>query len=296
MGFCTNCGSPVEAEFCGNCGMKVGSAAAAGGPPSFSTPGAPPSHSVPPPVNIGAPKKRGPLFWILAGCGTLVVIAGIVIAVGGFWAFRAAKQAGLDPELLQKNPAMAVAKMMVAANPDLEFVSVDDARGIITVRDKKTGKKLTVNLAEAQKGKFVFEDETGQKVEMQAQGEGDKASIDIKSAEGRMTLGANTQLPEWLPNYPGAEGAGTFGITSKEGSAATYTFKTNDTVEDVVSFYEDALKNEGLEVQKQATQLPGQGAGAVLGAKDSSSQRTATITVTRQGDATAVFMVFESKK
>lgn len=283
MAFCTNCGASVDGEFCGSCGTKVEASA----PPAGT-----PAPAAMPPVNIGAPKKkRGPLFWILTGCGTLVVLAAIVVMVGGWWAYRAVKQAGLDPELMEKNPAMAVAKLMAVVNPDIEVLSVDDARGVIKVRDKKSGKILSVNLADAKKGKITFEDEEGGKIDIQAQGEGDKASIDIKGAKGEMTLGANTKLPDWLPSYPGAEGAGSFGVSGSSGSAASYAFKTNDAVEDVATFYEDALKNAGLEVEKK-----GQGAGAVVSAKDSGPQRTANIVITRQGDATSVFMTFESKK
>jgi hypothetical protein len=298
MVFCTNCGAPVDSEFCGNCGTKIGSAAAV--PPEASRPPSYPgssSPSAPGPVNIAPKKKKGPWFWVLLGCGGLIVIAGIVILAGGFFVMRTMKQAGIDPELMQKNPAMAVAKMMAAVNPDIEVLSVDDAAGVIRVRDKKTGKALTVNLADAMKGKIVFEDDTSGKVEIQAQGEGDKASLNIKSGEGSLSLGANTEkLPDWLPSYPGAEGTGAVAIRGKEGQSASYTFKTGDAVEDVATFYEDALKNEGMEVEKKAAQMTGVGAGAILAAKDSGGQRSASISIGRQGNTTVVSVTFESKK
>ena len=59
------------------------------------------------------------------------------------------KQAGLDPELMQKNPALAISKLVTAFNPDLEVVKVDDDRGIITVYNKKDNKTLTINLEDA---------------------------------------------------------------------------------------------------------------------------------------------------
>jgi len=297
MGFCTNCGASVDSDFCGNCGTKIGSAAAPGGPPPPPAPSGAPTYTSSAPTSAAPPKKRGPLFWILLGCGGLTLIGGILILGTVFFVYRAAKQAGLDPVLMQKNPAMAVAKMMAAINPDIEVLSVDEAAETIKVRDKKTGKVMSVNLADAKKGKITFEDDKSGKVEFQAQGEGDKAGIEIKSADGSLSMGANAgKLPDWLPAYPNAEGMGNFGINTKEGKAASLTFKTKDPVEDVVSFYEDALKGEGMEVERSTSAITGLGSAVALAAKDSGSQRTATITIGRQADVTTVTLLFESKK
>jgi hypothetical protein len=293
MGFCTNCGTQVDGDFCGNCGMKQGSPAAPGGQIPSPAPEAPPSYSSTPPVNIAAPKKRGPLFWVLSGCGALVVLAGIAVLVFFFFVYRVAKQAGLDPELMQKNPAMAVAKMMAAVNPDIEVLAVDDARGIIKVRDKKTGKTLTMNLEDVKKGKITFQDDESGKVEIQAQGEGENASINIKGVDGSVTVGTNTKLPDWLPNYPGAKDIGNYGLDTKEGNAANFYFKTDDPVEKVLSFYEEKLKAAGLEVERQGQEL---GSSFMLTAKDAEEKRTATVTAGRQDNVTTVTVLFESKK
>jgi hypothetical protein len=296
MGFCTNCGASVDSDFCGNCGAKVGSAGAPVGPPTAPPAGAP-AYSAPAPTSAAPPKKRGPLFWVLLGCGGLILIGGIIFLGLTFFVYRAAKQAGLDPALMQKNPAMAVAKMMAAINPDIEVLSVDEATETIKVREKKTGKVMSVNLAEAKKGKIVFEDDKSGKVEIQAQGEGDKAGIEIKGADGSLSLGANAgKLPDWLPPYPDAESMGNFGINTKEGKAASLTFKTKDSIEDVVSFYENALKGEGMEVEKSASSITGLTSAIVLAAKDSGSQRSATMTIGGQAGFTVISLMFESKK
>jgi hypothetical protein len=298
MGFCTHCGAPVTGPFCPKCGTRVGSAPEANLQSQPSAPAGAPAYQAPVSAT-GAPatKKRGPWLWILLGCGGLIVIAGIIaVSTGVFVAYKA-KQAGLDPALMQKNPGLAVAKMLVAVNPDVEVLSVDEDRGIIKVKDKKTGKTLTVNLEDDKKGKIVFQDDKNQTVELQAQGEGDKAALEVRSADGTMRMGAGAvQLPEWLPAYPGAEGTGTFGMSSKEGKAGTYTFKTNDSVEDVATFYEDALKGAGFTVQKTSTQIPGQGSMIILAARDTSSQRTAQITASKAEEGTTVGMTFETKK
>ena len=80
---------------------------------------------------------------------------------------------------------------MAAVHPDAEVVSVDEDKGMITVRDKKTGKTITMNLRDAQKGKFVFEQD-GKKLQMEAHADGDKGSFELKSNEGSMKFGTGT--------------------------------------------------------------------------------------------------------
>jgi len=295
MAFCANCGSPVEGPFCGKCGTRMSSPPSP--QPQVSSPAEPPVYQ-PPPGGAGAAppkKKRGPLFWVLTGCLGLVVIGGIIVVLLTMFVYQKAKQAGFDPALMQKNPGLAVAKMMAAVNPDIEILGVDEERGVIRVRNKKDGKTLTMDLSEAKKGKIVFLDEKGQRVELQAQGEGDKASLDIRGPEGSMRLGAGAaQLPAWLPAYPGAERAGDFGMEStKEGSAAMVALKSADSVEEVASFYENALKEAGLEVQRNA---PESGEVITLTGADSSQQRTANVMIARTPEGTTIHITFENKQ
>jgi biopolymer transport protein ExbD len=97
----------------------------------------PPQQSFPPPPR----KKSYVMVWVLAGC----VIA---VFLGGYFAWnKMMKEAGLDPELMQKSPALAFAKMWVSRYPDvLEFVSVDDEKRLITIRNKKTSETFTLDM------------------------------------------------------------------------------------------------------------------------------------------------------
>ena len=295
MAYCTKCGVPVSGQFCTNCGAPAGAAeASAAPPPPASGPVIIPAS---PPAAAPSGKKRGPLFWILIGFLGLVVIGGILVVAGGMWFLNRAKQAGVDPGLMQRNPGLAVAKMLLSTNPDVEFLEFDENLGIIKVREKKTGKTLTMDLKDAAKGKIVFRDEKNQQVEIQAKGEGENASVEVKGPEGSMRMGAGAgQLPDWLPSYPGSEGTGTFGVISKEGQGGTYAFKTGDPVGDVVSFYETDLKKAGFEVEKHEMSVGGRGGVVMLTAKHAATQRTAQITVAAQEGTTTVNLLFESKK
>jgi hypothetical protein len=278
MAFCTNCGAPVDGQFCTKCGTRVGAADSAGEKPPSAPINIPatPAPGIAPAQPV---KKRGPLFWVLTGCLGLIVIGVIIVVAGGLFVGQKLKQ--------------AVAKMIAAVNPDVEVLGIDEDRGVIRVRDKKTGKALTVDLAEAKQGKIVFQDDRNQKVELQAQGEGDKASLEIKGAEGTIAVGAGAgKLPDWIPSYSNAEGTGTFGVTSKEGASGSYSFKTSDSVEAVASFYEEALKGENLEVERTS----GQGPVLTLVAKDENSKRSAQIVIAGTAEGTTATITFESGK
>ena len=170
----------------------------------------------PPPAGLPAPKKVSPVVWILGGCAVLVVLAVAAMMIGGLFIAHKVQQAGLDPDLLQKHPELAVVKMMVAANPDAELVSIDESRGIVTVRDKKTGKTVTMNFEDIKRGKMSFESE-GKKVEMEGHGEGDTGSFTVKTDEGTAKFGAGAvKMPAWLPAYGGVSVQGFVSFPSSE--------------------------------------------------------------------------------
>jgi hypothetical protein len=296
MTFCVHCGSPVEGAFCAKCGAKVDAPGAPGAPPAQVPPPQVPHAASPiviPPPPAQAPKKGRFIFWALGGCLALIVIAVILIFSTGIFI---AKKTGIDIGLMQKDPGLAVAKMLATSNPDIEVLSIDEDRGIIRVRDKKTGKTLTMDLKDAKNGKFVFLDDQNRRVEIQSRGEGDNAGLEIRSDDGTMSLGANAgRLPNWLPSYPGAEAAGGMGFSAEKGDAGSCAFKSKDSAEDVIAFYENALKNAGFEVEKSTNQMPGQGSMIALSASDPNTQRRANVTALSGDGGTTINFAFEGK-
>ena len=171
MAFCMKCGATIEGAFCSKCGTPAGLTGDSSVQGGQSVPPPPPSPQ--PAAAVPAAKKGRAIFWILGGCLGLIIIAGVIMVATGLFV---AHRAGLDPDLMKRNPSLAVAKMMASMNPELEVISVDESSGVIHVRDKKSGKSLKMNLKEAQKGKIVFQDEENKALEIQSQGEGDNAS------------------------------------------------------------------------------------------------------------------------
>lgn len=254
----------------------------------------PPQQPFPPPPQ----KKSNVMVWVIAGCGTFMVIGVIAVFLGGYFVWNKAKQAGLDPELMQKRPALAVAKMMVAANPDVELVSVDDEKGLITIKDKKTGKTVTVNLDEAKSGKITFKgDGKDEEVTLEAKGQGDTGSLEVKTKDGSAVFGAGStaKLPNWFPSYPGATVQGTFSTESKDGEGGSFGFSTADSIEKVVKFYEDNLKQAGLKITTNTVQQNGVVSMGSLAGEDEGKKRTAFINAFSEKGQTQVTVVFASK-
>ena len=224
-------------------------------------------------------------MWVLAGCGGLIVIAALVFGVIAYKVRQFAHTA-------QRNPAYSIARLAAAANPDIEVLSTDEDKGTMTVRNKKTGETLTINLQDAAKGKFVFE-QNGKKAEITAHAEGgDKGSLEIKSSEGTVKFGTDSKTPDWLPAYPGATPKGVFSSQTPQGVSGTYGLTTNDSIDQVVRFYEDALKKAGMKVTTNSMQQDGKTGLSILTGEDTAAKRKAVVTVTPSEGATGVSITF----
>ncbi len=247
-----------------------------------NVPPMPPVPPVPPAAGLPAPKKVSPVVWILGGCAVLVFLGVLAASLGGFLFVHKLKQAGFD-----KHPEVAIVKMMVAANPNAELVNIDEDRGIVTVRDRRTGQTVTLNFEDIKKGKMSLESE-GKKVELEGHGQGDTGSFTVKSDQGTAKFGVGAvQMPAWLPAYAGANVQG-FSTQNAGGTGGTFTFKSNDAPDKVIAFYKDALGKAGLTVE--AMSLP---SGALLTGR--AGGRTAAINVVAEGGGSAVSGTFEDK-
>ena len=267
MTFCLNCGEPVEGKFCEKCGTPVSGPAA----------GAPPPAAFAPPLPVGEKKKASPFVWILGGCGVLVVLGLIGFAVTGYFVAKKVKDSGFDTALMQKNPALAAAKMAVALNPDVEVVSTDEDKGILTIKEKKTGKTITMNAEDIKNGKISFSDEsTGEKV----------------------TLGVDKEakLPDWVPSYPDSKPEGSFSATSGEGEGGMVHFKTPDAGPKVLAFYQDALKKAGYKITATMAGSPGDGSGGMVAAENAATKKSVMVTLSASSEGTDVAITYGSKK
>jgi hypothetical protein len=258
MAFCTSCGATVSGAYCPNCGTPAGGTSASG-PSAAAT----------------ARRRTSPLVWILVVVLGLFVVGGILTMAGGLFLVHKAREAGVDPDLLRRNPGLAVGKMLAAVNPDVEVVKTDDGAGTITVRDKKTGKVVTLTFDEARKGNFKFE----------AQGDdGKNATVEFN--------GASDKIPAEVPVYPGAKIEGTFSVTGDggggKGSAYQYTFTTSDPPRQVMSFYHNKLEDAGLKLALVTNTADG---GMLIGEDDARGETVNVIVEKGQSEGTTAIRV-----
>lgn len=196
-------------------------------------------------------KKMGTGSKVAIGCGVVLVIGIIVLAValvtGVQFLSKKAEEAGIDADLIKKNPALATAKMIVAANPELELVEVDEKAGTVTIRNKKTGEKLTVDFEDIEKGRLTFKTDEG---EMTFSTDESGAGVKLKDEKGEVKSleFGKTELPDWMPLFPGELNID-FTISDEESRYGNFTIKTDSGAEKVRDFYVSKLENLGLSTE-----------------------------------------------
>ena len=255
--------------------------------------------SAPNPTNPqmgGAPKKKvSPVVIILAVVAGLVVIVTLLMVAGGLFVYTKAKQAGFDPEMMKENPGLAVAKMVAAMNPDVDVVDVDEGAGQITLRDKKSGKTVTVDFDDVKEGRITFQGDEGEKMTFDASGGGEEGSLRLKSSEGTFEIGAaaSGKVPGWVPAYPGAAPEAVMSGETPEGRGGTVTFTTSDSVTKVMEFYTGALKRDGFEVNSM--QHGGAEAGAMVTGETPGGKRNVVIMIGTGKPGTTAAVSFSEK-
>src|SRR5262249_50314918 len=152
---------------------------------------------------------------------------------------------GLDPDLMRRNPGLAVSKMIAATNPNVEVVGTDQGRGTISIRDKKTGKVVTMSFDDAKNGRFTMtvEDDNG------------------KTASMEFGAGSTAKLPSWVPSYPGATPQGNFSARGDDGSGrgegGIFSFTTHDDPSNVIEFYQEKAKDLNMKATLTANSSDG---------------------------------------
>jgi hypothetical protein len=243
-----------------------------------------------------------PLFYILGGCAGVIVVGVIIFFVASYLIYNKAKsvvkEAGIDPALMQSKPALATAKLIVAANPDLELVSADDDKGLITIRNKKTGETVTMTVDDANKGKISFSKDGKDVGSINLHTDKDSGSLEVKTDQGTTKFGTGTTdtAPSWLPNYGVSDITWDISMHAGNAHTATYHFVTPDSQEKIASFYEAELKQKGFKVET-ATTTSGTEKSTVLTYHDDANDRSGLVSVTQNsGGGNKVAVMFKAKE
>jgi len=183
------------------------------------------------------------------GCLGLLLLAGVA---GMMLINKGCQKVRQMTEESGGKPAKMLAQLAVATNPNLEIVSTDDAKGEMTLREKKSGKTITMPMNDLARGKFTIQESDGKTTTVDvSQAAGGK--LTVEGPEGRTVISTGSDastLPAWIPAYPGAQNqpGGMRGDTP-EGVAGNASFTTTDPVAKVRQFYEAKLKADGFETQ-----------------------------------------------
>lgn len=220
------------------------------------------------------------LMYLGIGCGVLALLGVTAVILGIGWGVK--RVGGIVSEI-QANPEKFAAQMIVNADPNLELVKSDDAKGEITVRLRSTGELKTVTYKEAAEGKLT----TPAPASMPAGG----------SPPSTTATSAWHGAPDWFPTMPGLT-PGESGLTSSEGGRETIhlTATGNAPIDEIVAFFSDELDKLGFTITRQS-QSAGPLVNERIEAADSAGGRQVTINVTRpQPDAASgVVISIESR-
>ncbi|MCU1232947.1 MAG: hypothetical protein JWP63_914 [Candidatus Solibacter sp.] len=224
---------------------------------------APVPQAPPPPPGT---RKTSPLVWILVGVLGLFLLGVVGLITAGVFVAR--------------NPGIVLGKLITAANPDAEIVSTDMGSQTLRIRDKRTGKEVTVSFDDVKKGRLKFS----------AMGDdGQVANMEIGGGAG--------QLPKWVPTYPGATAQAN--ITAKGensegmGEGGMVSFTTTDAPSKVMSFYENKCKEMGMNVDLNGATAEG---GMIMATEESAKRTLHVMVSNNSGNETTIAVTFGRKR
>jgi hypothetical protein len=225
--------------------------------------------------------------WVAIGCVGIVVVGALAVGAGLWWVGRKAKAMAEDPT--------AAIEMIAAMNPDIEVVDRDAGSGKVTIRDKKTGKTVTVDMEDIRQGRISFSSDEGTSTVDLAQ-EGGSLSVRTEGeGGGTVSIGGDTRLPSWVPTYPGATSEGVYNAETAESSSGTFSMTTADGFGEVFDYLKGQLEGGGYEVSE--TRFSGtQGDGGMLQAQTADGKRSLTYSLSTSDGKTQVGGMYNQKK
>jgi|SRR6185312_3018656 len=112
-----------------------------------------------------------------------------------------------------------------------------------------------------------------------------KSGIELHTKDGDIRLGAGTRarIPHWVPVYSGAHPTVNFSAEGEKGEGGSYSFRTDDTPDQVTAYYRTELTAEGMEITEQGTGVTG---------KNRKSNRAVSVMTSTDSGKTSVTVVF----
>ncbi|MCX6864664.1 MAG: hypothetical protein NTV46_00340 [Verrucomicrobia bacterium] len=225
-----------------------------------------------PPSNPAVKKGMPTLAWVGIGCGTVIVIAVVVVAMLVGWCKRSVG----DLSEFKNNPEKAAAEMMVRLNPEIKLVSQDDAKGEMTIRTKD-GQEMTMSYKDVGEGKITMKDAQGN-----------------VSQIGKSDL---SNVPAWVPRVPKMKSAtGSFQNKEDEKITGLYSATSDESISKLDEFFKtEAGKLKMTEASR--TSMNTDGVENLITAYEGEGGRMLNVIITgKPGEAAQVNVGYEEAK
>jgi hypothetical protein len=116
----------------------------------------------------------------------------------------------------------------------------------------------------------------------------------IEGRNGRVEFGSEGSLPSWVPGYPSSTAK--FAVRAQDTNGrreegGEFTFTTSDSASQVLSFYRDRCKEQGMTVNLSAATDEG---GTVV-ATDDAGRRKITVVLSERGNRTTAVVTYGRK-
>lgn len=108
--------------------------------------------SAPPSRKSSSRKKI--LIWILVILGFFLLLIALIIGGTAYYGYTKMKEMGLTPAMLGDDPGTAFGKIVEATNENIEFVSSDPEKGVVTFRNKQTGETVEIDFESIKAGEI----------------------------------------------------------------------------------------------------------------------------------------------
>lgn len=214
------------------------------------------------------PQKKGmsALGWVGIGCGTVLLIGVVVVALLIGWCNRKVEQ-------VQQNPERFMAELAINAHPDYSVVSSNDQAKEMTIKEDKTGKEMTFSYKDIADGEFAMTTSDGQNFEV-----------------GTVKL---EDLPEFVKVVDGGVITSGYQATENGVLKGSLIYTTTETAEDVITFYEKSVETWSSNTkQKNNFALGGIAQHSI---KVSDANRMIHVIAQKQDAQTTVSVTFEQK-
>jgi len=224
-----------------------------------------------------AKKSGGVWMWVIGGCLGIVLLGGLGFAVLGYFGYKAAQSTIAD---MEDRPTFAAAKLLVALNSEVELVDADEATQRITVREKSSGKTISITLDELKNGKISFSDQDGKESTLSIEGSEKEGTFSLKTDDGTGSFsiksGSDVALPSWIP-MPEGEITSTSFVASQGTESYVMQLTSTLSADAFADWFTKTAGQQGLEMKNRTIADSGSEKAIILQAESKDGKKSLSV-------------------